>query len=187
MLRKSQLTGTDYKEAINILNCSMQREISVLQSVPELLPGNAFLQKTADAYIKKIEKETELNRFFLEDGYSFLCRNRGKKPEDVKISEQEKEADMLFPRRNPDFPGPISQDYFAEKMEQKKIDFHNPFTPFQLYEIGAFINGERSVLDIRNAVSAECGPVRLSDVLHYLEILEAVDLVSFEEQQQNRH
>lgn len=59
------------------------------------------------------------------------------------------------------------------------MDHHPPFTDFQLYELGAFIDGKRTALEIRNAVSAECGPVKLADVIEYLKLLEAVGLVSF--------
>jgi hypothetical protein len=86
---------------------------------------------------------------------------------------------MRVPVRNESFPGPISMEYVTEKLEEKGERFDNPFTGLTRYEIGAFIDGKRTVLEIRDAVSAECGPVSLSDVSAYLVVLESIDLIYF--------
>ncbi len=85
----------------------------------------------------------------------------------------------MLPVRNPAFPGPIARDYLATKLEEKGLSYENPFTGLAVYELGAFIDGSNSALDIRNAVSAECGKVALSDVMSYLKMLESIGLVSF--------
>jgi hypothetical protein len=179
MLRQSPLNVNNYAEALNIMKYARIREEKVIRSLPGILSEDSAVRETAQRYLDEIKKTTDANRAFLEDEYRRLCRIHGTAVNGIELSQEEKAADLLIPHRNPDFPGPVFEDYFSYKLKQESIEFDNPFNSLQLYEIGAFIDGNRSVLDIRNAVSAECGPVKLSDVLHYLEILEAIDLVSF--------
>lgn len=178
ILRKEPLTEVNYKEALNILNFAFIREKGAIDSVTKLLPGSAAIRKTVQNNISHIKEEVELKRTFLEKKYRRLCQSRGIGTSELTLTKEEKAADRIIPCRNPRFPGPLTEDYFFEQLDQKNIDFDNLFTPLQLFEIGAFINGERSVLDIRNAVSAECGPIELPGVLKYLKILETIDLIS---------
>jgi hypothetical protein len=62
-------------------------------------------------------------------------------------------------------------------LEAKGISYSNPFSELENFEIGAFIDGKRSVLEIRNAVSAECGPVKLADVIDYVNKLEGAGVI----------
>jgi hypothetical protein len=48
------------------------------------------------------------------------------------------------------------------------------------FEVRNFIDGQRSILDIRNAVSAEYGPVALEAVENYLLLLEKTGFVKIE-------
>jgi hypothetical protein len=48
-----------------------------------------------------------------------------------------------------------------------------------LFELVNFIDGERSVLDIRNALSAEFGEIDLELVMKYVVDLERFGLVSY--------
>lgn len=134
-----------------------------------------YIQKKA----KEIGRVLRSSKKIVHDYYSGLCKRKAKKINSIVMTEEEKSANQLIPIRNPAFPGPISSDYIEEKLKEKNLIYLNLFTRLQLYEIGAFINGKRSVLDIRNAVSAECGTIKLSDVLAYLKMLEKIDLVSF--------
>ena len=70
-------------------------------------------------------------------------------------------------------------DYVTEKLAEQGKDYANTITGFALYELNAFIDGNLNVLEIRNAVSAECGAVRLADIVNYLDTLEAVGLLSY--------
>ena len=48
------------------------------------------------------------------------------------------------------------------------------------FEIRNFIDGRRSILDIRNAVSAEHGPVALEGAENYILLLEKTGFVKIE-------
>jgi hypothetical protein len=45
------------------------------------------------------------------------------------------------------------------------------------FELRNFIDGKRSILDIRNAAAAEYGPLRLADVEAYMKFLERLGMV----------
>lgn len=179
LLHESVLTGNDLKEALNILNWTTLWEQEILQSISKLLPGDKKIISITDKYNKEIRRILLSSKKIVHDYYGSLCKRKSKKISSVFMTEEEKSANQMIPVRNPAFPGPISNDYVGEKSKEKKLPYRNAFTRLQLCEIGAFINGKRSVLDIRNAVSAECGAVKLADVLSYLKILEKIDLVSF--------
>lgn len=48
------------------------------------------------------------------------------------------------------------------------------------YEVRNFVDGKRSILDIRNAVSAEYEPVPLKSIENYLLVLEKTGFVKVE-------
>jgi len=53
----------------------------------------------------------------------------------------------------------------------------SPFIFQAEFELRNFINGQRSILDIRNAASAEYEPLPLLDVEKYFQALEKVGMV----------
>ncbi|MBN1222728.1 MAG: DUF4910 domain-containing protein [Candidatus Aminicenantes bacterium] len=178
LLKNSELTGKDLKEALNILQWTIVREKKTMQFLSRLLPEENLIDTEINKYTKYIDLQSGSLERTIRDEYADLCRKKQKKPQSFAPTEEEKSVKGLIPIRNPAFPGPISWEYLAEKIEDTSIlDF--PFTGLQVYEIGAFIDGKRSVADIRNAVSAECGPVKIRDVLAYLKVLEKAGLVTF--------
>jgi len=178
LLEESQLTACDLKEALNILGWTSRREKAALGSVLKLLPDNKNIKVLIERLNTELDRHSELADKNLRHLYYLLCQQRMKKPETIFMTEEEKRASHLIPQRNPAFPGPIANDYFALKLKEKGLTFHSPWTGFQQYELGAFIDGKLSLLDIRNAVSAECGSIKLSDVYQYIKILEKIGLVS---------
>jgi hypothetical protein len=114
----------------------------------------------------------------LTDFYHSLCQERGIQLKSIRLTEEETAAQKLIPLRNPAFPGPVSRDYLREKCEEKNLRFDLTLTGLQRFEIDAFIDGKLSVLEIRNAVSAELGPVMLSEVIAHIELLKKLGLVT---------
>jgi len=178
MLRESDLTGEDVKEALNIIHWAGKKEEETFQSLSRLLPNDTKISEAIKENTKNFRIFIESSKQNIKDTYSELCKNKGKNPESGRLSEEEKSAQKLIPIRNPAYPGPISGDYLEEKIKDRSV-LNFPFSGFHAFEIAAFIDGQKSVLDIRNAVSAECGPVKISAVLEYIKVLESIDLVSF--------
>jgi len=178
-LQKSQLSGESLKEALNILHWTAQREVGALRYVANLLPDDKNIESSIEKLSGGALHHSDSGRKYIQKFYKELCIQRGKKISSSVMTKEEKQAKQLIPMRNNNYPGPLSIDYITLELKEKGWSYHNPFTGFQRYELGAFIDGNRSALDIHNAVSAECGPVKLSDVLDYLKKLEAIGLVSF--------
>jgi hypothetical protein len=178
ILRQSDLTGKDFKEALNTIHWAGKREEQALKSLSLLLPNDQRISEAIQKNAENFRGFVESSKQNIKDAYREFCKSRGKKPEAARLSEEEKAAQKLIPIRNSAYPGPISGDYLEEKVEDRS-SLNFPFSGLHFFEIAAFIDGRKSVLDIRNAVSAECGPVELADVLTYLKLLEKIDLVSF--------
>ena len=93
-------------------------------------------------------------------------------------------ADPRVPVRNPSVKGPLSPtgDWVRERAGPQtgsigvaRIANSDDVT----YEIVNFIDGTRTVSDIRDAVSAEFTPIELTAVAEYLDVLARAGAISF--------
>lgn len=180
-LRKGQLDSNDLKKALNCIQWTAHREKQALLSVKGLLLRDKSIQKAAIRLSAAMDERADSIKKYLRNFYMFLCEEKGIRPGTVQLTEGEKAAQKIIPSRNPAFPGPISSDYIMEKYREKNQIFDFPFTGFQRFEIDAFIDGKFTILDIWNAVRVECGPLKLSDVTAYLEVLKKIGLISLKE------
>ncbi len=180
LLESSDHSGNGLKEALNILAWAGRREHKALASVAKLLPGDQEVAARVKSSRLALENSTKNIEDSINLFYRELCKRKGKRAGSVPdLADEEKRAQSRIPLRNPSFPGPISMDYVAEKLAEQGKDYANTITGFALYELNAFIDGNLNILEIRNAVSAECGAVQLADIVNYLDTLEAVGLLSY--------
>jgi hypothetical protein len=179
-LESSSLSGVDLKEALNILRWTKRREERTFASVAALLPGDQEVAVRVKTLSQSLASRTTNIEESIGTTYSSLCKQRNQKAGSVpELTDEEKRAQSRIPVRNPAFPGPISTGYVIEKLAEQGKNYTHAISGFALFELNAFIDGQLSVLEIRDAVSAECGAQKLSDVVHYLDTLETVGLVSF--------
>jgi hypothetical protein len=97
--------------------------------------------------------------------------------------------DELIPRRTEAIRGPVNffrPEYGATWLAQKSgdPDFRSKVAlatrgHYVLYETLNFANGTRTLREVRDAASAEYGPVDLAEVDQYFRFLESVGLVAF--------
>jgi len=111
-------------------------------------------------------------RAYGEQGKAF-----GAKPGLVPMTDTEKAMSQLVPIRAPDFICPLDESYVDEKLgpdarRDVRLAGNAP------YETLNFVDGKRSVLDIARSVSAELGPVSVTDVHEYLKVLERAGLIT---------
>jgi aminopeptidase YwaD len=179
-LRRGGPGGEDLKEALNIVDRGVEREEATLTSILALFPGEERLSRAVRHSAAYLAGRRELGRRSVLDSFAALCVERkiGRPRPPAGPTPEEKEAERLIPCRDPRFPGPLSDDYIALKLEAKGIPYRNPFSEVESFEIAAFIDGKRTVLGIRNAVSAECGPVSLADVLNHIRDLESAGVIT---------
>jgi hypothetical protein len=181
-LESSELRGEDLKEALNILQQRALRETEALGSIQLLLPNDAMVLSRVDQLRADTQSHLDLATAHIRNYYTHLCQIKGIKPESVELTDGEKMATTLVPLRNSAFPGNIDGEYIAMRLEDKRLPaVQTRLSGLQRYEVAAFINGQRNILEIRNAVSAETRPAKLSDVISYIKMLESIDLVSIQQ------
>jgi aminopeptidase YwaD len=93
-------------------------------------------------------------------------------------------ADTRIPMRNANVKGPLEPagDWLKEKGGASAASIavmERPDSADVTYEIANFVDGTRSVGEIRDAVSAEFSPVDLRDVAEYIDLLAKAGAVSF--------
>ncbi len=181
MLKKS-VNATEelhqsYKEAINIVNHSIEREKDEVLSCQTFCKDSkatnyikglaAQLNQTEDNFIKNIK-----------DYYQLLCNQNNAMPQFAFTpTDEEKTAQKIIPSRNPIFTGPLAIDYVIEKLEDEHIGEKIKLIGNTTYEATNFINGKRNLLQIRNALSAEYGPIDIRALKEYFDILEKAGLI----------
>jgi hypothetical protein len=100
--------------------------------------------------------------------------------------QQNKNATFIY-TRNPEIKGPMTvfgYDYFTDHYKAKKqlpalLNFSglNRSGAEYAYEALNFVNGKNTVLEIRNRLSAEFGPIPLDLVAEFLEALETIAVI----------
>ena len=179
-LQRSPLRGEDLKEALNILDGGARREIQVISSLMRRVPLEKKQSSLVRRKIDELDLRLETDKKTVRISYGVLCAERGVKPGPAVLTPEETDAGRFIPRRKPGFPGPFDDGYLGEKLGAEGKAALGRLPGLASYETGAYIDGKLSALDIRNAVSAECGPVNLSDVMAYLRALESIGLISLE-------
>lgn len=183
LLERGRPGREDLKEALNLIDRGVERESGTISSLSKLFPGDKNLELTIRRKIEALgaargSAERDVRAACLALG---ARRNVESVRTPAGLTPEEKAAASLVPSRVPGFPGPLLDEYVAVKLESLGIPYRNPLSDFPEaagFEAGAFIDGRRSVLEIRNAVSAECGPVPLADVRGYIEKLVKAGVVA---------
>jgi hypothetical protein len=167
------------KESQNIVNQAFEREKEALASIRFFIKGDAALESHLKARTKGLE---DLRApFLLEVGetYHLRCLKENVKPLQPSLSPDEVRLGKLVPVRTEKMRGYFDAFEFYQKLREMK----EPLA-FMLgradYEVRNFIDGKRSILDIRNAVSAEYGSLTLKGVEAYMLLLEKMGFVKIQ-------
>jgi len=170
---------TALKEALNIVNKGFDREKAALASLRFFIKSDAALEAFLKAKIKKLE---DLRLPFLGDAemtYRLRCQKENMKPQKPGLSEAELRLAKLVPVRTEKMRGYFNAWEFYQKVREMKA----PPT-YRIgradFEVRNYIDGRRSILDIRNAASAEYGPIALEGIENYILLLEKTGFVKIE-------
>jgi hypothetical protein len=163
------------KEALNIIGQAFGREKEAVLTCRFFAGGDRAVEglirsKTAalDAVQAACLRETD-------ELYRLRCLRAGVKAQRPALTEDETRTGRLIPVRTDKMKGYFDGFEFYQKMREL-LESKKP--PPELYRLGRaefevrnFIDGRRSILDIRNAVAAEYGPLPVASVQGYLEVL----------------
>jgi hypothetical protein len=176
-----------YKEAKNIIRQAYVREAAAVASCSRFADGDNtardFINKLKDTLVN--DKDASLKR--LKNYYSYLCDAAGVKAVSVGPTAEEQRLGEAIPERVIEYRGPLGGDFLKTKLGDE-------FTETELliwkeipegvasynnipYETLNFVDGKRSIAEIRDGVSAEYCSVSLKAVEEYLKVLEKAGIV----------
>jgi hypothetical protein len=169
-----------FREKINKLKYSIEREKKALESIARL----SHAKKTKD-YIRSLIDQCVLQ----SDAYmnTLICsfEARGSRRKDLlkqRRSRKEQLAVQIVPCRTELFSTPLSYGYLKEVLGGEKEFKALRISPESDigWEICNFADGQRNLLEIRDAISAEYRPVSVDDIKAMLSLLETASLISFQ-------
>lgn len=159
-----RMAGEIPKEEVdNLWSQHFLYERGVFQSLKSFVQVNPALEKEAGEFYSTMEKLTG-------------------KP---SLGTRSNTASVIY-KRNGAVKGPLSvfgYDYLVDHLGEEKVSalrlpgYHGLWGDEYAYETLNFVDGRRSTEEIRNAVSAEFGPIPLEMVEEYLRALESAGVI----------
>lgn len=152
------------EEVANLAVQHFKYEREVFNSVKGFAPVSAANVKESEAFYSSLEAAVS-------------------KP---KASGAKSKPQGIVYKRNPDVKGPLfvfGYDYLADHLGAEKekelrlLGYEGLWGSEYFYEAQNFVDGVRTTIDIRDALSAEFGPVPLDVVEEYLKALAAIDVI----------
>jgi hypothetical protein len=169
-----------YKMARIFLDAAIDNEKKTLQTVLELAEDRERVGAYVDRMVETVDKIGAAHFSALETHMQEVAKRLRTSPAEVRWTDLEKKASQLVPRPTVKVKENGYRGYSAliDKVpgaEREKYPYENIASTGELQLL---IDGERSVLDIKNALDAQY-PDRseLQSVLNYIQILELAGLV----------
>ncbi len=169
----------NYKEALNILHQRYKQEERALASIGDYIRVSAGEK----ARLKKLLPKKNMHSFsVIENYYSYLCGLMKIKEMKPSLSSEERRLSRLVPKRLIGLEYTTDFRYLEKALDDK--DIKKKLRIYQTernipWEALNFADGKRSILEIRNALSAEFSPANISlkMVEEYLRVLEKAGVV----------
>lgn len=165
------------KEALNVVDQGLAREKEALASIRFFIKRDSGLETMLKARADNLEAIRPAFVRDIEAAYERRCLEAKLEPKAPALNEEERRLSTQVPVRTEKMQGYFNAREFYQRARELKVplDFRIGRAEFELRN---FIDGRRSILDIRNAVSAELGPVPLENVEKYILLLEKTGFVS---------
>jgi len=168
------------KDAENIVGQALVRESDTLASIRFFIRKNTDLESLLKLKLKALEDQKALLLKGIEDVYKYRCLKENIKPQKPAPTSDEVRLGKIVPIRTEKMQGYFDAYEFYMKMREMKEN-----APIRLgqaeSEVRNFIDGKKSILDIRNAASAEFDPIPLKNVEDYLKFLEKIGFVTLKQ------
>jgi aminopeptidase-like protein len=168
-----------YKQLLNVIEHSTQRELDAILAT-SVFAKNPLYKRDIARLAGNINTLESTFRSDAEKTYKDLCRQNSQKPLSISLTQEEKDLRDIVPIRSEDFVCPLQESYVTEKLGPDALkDAQLP--RYAAYEALNYVDGQRSVLDISRAVSAEYGSVDLKKILAYFRVLKSAGLIHLNE------
>jgi aminopeptidase YwaD len=168
-----------YKQLLNVIEHSTRRETQAIQST-SVFSKNPQHKKDVVRLTGNIKTLESIFRVDAEKAYKDLCRRKNLKPLKISLTEEEENLRNIVPKRAENFVCPLQEGYVAEKLGADALS-EVQLPRYADYEALNFADGQRSILDICRAVSAEYGPIDPKKILSFFRVLERAELVQIKE------
>ncbi len=167
---------TAYREAQNVINQAVTRENVALGSVRFFIKSDANLEKTLAARLKRLEELRQPYLKEIDEIYELRCSREKIAPQKPSPPKDEARLSGLVPVRTKTMGDIMSFWELRDKI--RKMKYQPPVSVMMAeFELRNFIDGKRSIAEIRDAASAEYGPLPLVDVEKYMNFLQELGMV----------
>ena len=157
----------NYKESRIGIEEAYKRENMSLGSLKTFAKDDKNANDLIASFQKSLAKGLDGHLDAVDELYKILCKKYNIKAEKIKLTDAEKQAAKMIPMLTLD-----DMNIMQMFMGQGKIR-GNAGT-----ELLNFCDGKRSILDLRNAVSAEFDPLKIETVIEHFQMLEKSKMVS---------
>jgi hypothetical protein len=183
---KADTMSAELARALNLVRFGATREIDALRSIEEIYTGS----QSARTSLANRVRQWEIYRDGLATQVSGYAEVRSDQlgiaaPKPLTLKGYQKNYDELVADIHPNVKGREfslnSNDKYSKYMEENKDALKElGLTPQQARTILNFVNGKRSVTEIRNSVAAEMDQdVPIEGVAEYLELLKTFEWIAF--------
>jgi hypothetical protein len=167
---------TAYREAQNVINQAVNRENEALGSVRFFMrPGND-LDKILASRLKRVEDLRQPYLKEVDESYELRCSREKVAPQKPGPSKDEIRLSGLVPVRTKTMGDVMS--FWELRSKMRKSKYQPPMSIMMAeFELRNFIDNRRTVTEIRDAVSAEYGPLSILDVEKYMKFLQELGMI----------
>jgi len=165
------------REARVVVDQAILREKEALASVRFFIRNDKAQEALLSSRLAGLDMLRTGHLKAIDDLYASLCRSLKVRSEKPAPTKDEIRLAGLAPVRTEKMGGMMSM--WRMRGEYQKLDYQPP-VPIMIAEreLRNFIDGKRSILDIRDAVSAEFEPLDLLDVEKWVKVQEKLGLVT---------
>jgi hypothetical protein len=174
-------------EAVNLLKQAIRRESAALETVAALAHGAETDRAVARAR-RQLTNLNDVNLAALTERSRTRASSLGLTWREPERTPDERRLATLVAARNMAIRGPVNifrPEYGATWLIEKTKDPQvterlaiRKAGPYVWYEAMNFVDGKRTLLDIRDLVSAEYGPIAPADLEEFFRLLERVGVVT---------
>jgi hypothetical protein len=166
-----------YKEALNLVKWAYWRERTDVRSAGSLALGHRAAIDNVNALAATLDQSEAADVARVKLTYRAAASRLGQPyVETPVLSAAEQAASRLVPSRNPNPPANAGGRTGGAGAGGGGNAAAAPAQPtlsgYYTQEANNFADGQRSILEIRNAISAEFGPVPVENVVNYFRNLE---------------
>jgi hypothetical protein len=165
------------REARVLVSQGFVREKKALASVRSFIGKDAGAEAVLSGRLAGLDAVRAVHIKAVDDLYASRCRALGVKVQAAGPTRDELRLAAVIPVRTDKMGGLMSM--WALRDEVRKLNYQPPMSIMMAeMELRNFIDGERSILDIRDAASAEFEPLDLLEVETWVGIQEKLGLVT---------